>query len=313
MCKERKKKEQVRKCSLEFCDIDHYAKGYCKSHYAIFIRKTNKGIKVEDINFKPIREVNDTAVCKVVGCSRNGVAKGLCLNHYTQTYKGSQFEFKDEEEIHITRKATYNKEHHDEDCVAEGCKFKKNVKDYCSLHYRAFNIQEKMGIKVEDMEFKKVRKIKKLKICKIVDCERVEDINGYCRRHYQNKQYGKILTEKAEHEIEDFKYVNEAECCKIDFCDLEYRAKGYCSNHYNIYRKLLSKGIAEEDMVFRPVRLRKDIYICKEIDCGITASNSGYCLRHERQVREGKKLINKEELQIFKAKTRRRILSNNGL
>lgn len=72
---ERAGRAQKRRCSVEGCRGEHYAKGKCRRHYQQRIdakrRQKAKGL-----------------VCTVEGCNRERKAKGLCARHYYRQRKG---------------------------------------------------------------------------------------------------------------------------------------------------------------------------------------------------------------------------------
>ena len=73
----------MRKCSLDYCDGDHYARGWCHSHYSRW-RKTGS---VEQV--KPNRGTSATKErChQDGGCGRQVHARGMCRMHYFRWYR----------------------------------------------------------------------------------------------------------------------------------------------------------------------------------------------------------------------------------
>ena len=73
----RKKGEYI-KCKYEGCELNVYAREYCKKHYARII--TFGG-------YKPKRIYD--VLCSVVGCGKPELTKGFCGKHYARSKKGS--------------------------------------------------------------------------------------------------------------------------------------------------------------------------------------------------------------------------------
>jgi hypothetical protein len=72
------KEKQVKKCSVEWCDRKHKAKGYCRLHYDQFT------------NFGKILEQKGPRKCAIDGCDGKYYAKGHCVKHYKQIWECGQ-------------------------------------------------------------------------------------------------------------------------------------------------------------------------------------------------------------------------------
>ena len=60
-----------RLCSVEGCERKHYAKGFCRTHYA----RMSRGAPLD----RPIqRHGGPVKFCSVEGCDRGNRAKGFC-------------------------------------------------------------------------------------------------------------------------------------------------------------------------------------------------------------------------------------------
>ncbi|MGF2716908.1 hypothetical protein ACQUY5_32945, partial [Bacillus cereus] len=64
----------TRLCSVEGCEGEHEAKGYCKKHYASYKRS------LEPKKPKKVKR------CSVEGCEEKHEGKGYCRKHYNQMY-----------------------------------------------------------------------------------------------------------------------------------------------------------------------------------------------------------------------------------
>jgi hypothetical protein len=70
----------VRACTVEGCDRQHAAKGFCQKHYKR-MRYQNP-----DLEVRPMGRVG----CEVEGCEGKHYSLGLCKNHYQMRWsKGS--------------------------------------------------------------------------------------------------------------------------------------------------------------------------------------------------------------------------------
>ena len=67
----------MRTCTFDGCEHIHYAKGYCKTHYARFWR----------YGLPDPRCVPGGSSCTVNGCERVSLAKGYCEMHYMRVRK----------------------------------------------------------------------------------------------------------------------------------------------------------------------------------------------------------------------------------
>src|SRR5206468_10198493 len=62
-------------CSVDNCQVRHYAKGFCKKHYTQVLRHGK---------LTPDRERGIVRVCKVENCGRTDTIKGHCRKHWRQ-------------------------------------------------------------------------------------------------------------------------------------------------------------------------------------------------------------------------------------
>ena len=68
-------------CQITGCETKHYAKGYCKKHYA---QIKNHG------RLTPEKEHEVPKSCQVEGCENKYCSKGYCIKHYHQVrYSGT--------------------------------------------------------------------------------------------------------------------------------------------------------------------------------------------------------------------------------
>lgn len=72
----------MRKCQIEYCDGDHYARGWCHSHYSRW-RKTGDPEQVHPARGVPMTKER----CKEPDCDRQRHARGWCKTHYFRWYR----------------------------------------------------------------------------------------------------------------------------------------------------------------------------------------------------------------------------------
>lgn len=103
-----------RTCSATDCEARHYAKGYCKKHYAQILRHGK---------LTPERERGAVRVCLVEGCGRTDTIKFYCRKHARQ--------------LRVHGRLTPEREHVVGlvGCRVKGCKEPHRAKGYCAVHY----------------------------------------------------------------------------------------------------------------------------------------------------------------------------------
>jgi len=67
-------KNKGKKCSANSCNNKAFCKGYCTKHYQ---QMYFKGKLKEEPNFVYVE-----GLCKIIGCGKQVLSKGLCQNHY---------------------------------------------------------------------------------------------------------------------------------------------------------------------------------------------------------------------------------------
>lgn len=108
------------KCGLTGCTLDHYAKGYCRAHYA---RQAQGSSNIGPV--KTRQAVRPRGLCTASSCTKAHYALGLCQAHYNSLKWGERV---------------------GEDtprCTVPGCTFRHVAKGFCIGHYSAFRAQAK--------------------------------------------------------------------------------------------------------------------------------------------------------------------------
>jgi len=103
-----------RKCTVEGCQARHYAKNYCKKHYAQVLRHGK---------LTPERERGAVRVCLAEGCNRTDTIRWYCRKHARQ--------------IRVHGKLTPDREHimGFEGCRVPKCDQPHRAKGFCAKHY----------------------------------------------------------------------------------------------------------------------------------------------------------------------------------
>jgi hypothetical protein len=112
-------------CTVEKCSARHYAKGFCKKHYAQVLKHGK---------LAPERERGAIRVCKVEKCGRTDTINWYCRKHARQ--------------IRVYGKLTPEREHvmGRQGCVISKCKEKHRAKGFCTRHYNQSRYNAKMGL-----------------------------------------------------------------------------------------------------------------------------------------------------------------------
>ena len=70
-------KQEEKRCAVEGCRRDYYAKGYCKAHYD----RARRGADPEKLVPK-----QNPLMCEAQGCHKDAAVNGLCRHHYMKDY-----------------------------------------------------------------------------------------------------------------------------------------------------------------------------------------------------------------------------------
>lgn len=137
-----------RKCSVEGCDREYSAKGFCQMHY----HRVRRG---KDLNAPP--RGPRTTTCTVEGCDREHVAKGLCTLHYARALRGASLD------------DPINSGRPERKCAVEGCGRAGRLKGYCSKHFT--ELTKEQGV------------VRKEVTCSADRCGSKAAANGLCVHH----------------------------------------------------------------------------------------------------------------------------------
>lgn len=144
-------------CSVDGCDRNVKARGYCGTHYALWRR-----------NGKPERispKVEYPAICTVDGCTSQHSAKGFCAMHYQRWIAyGSTDDPRN-------RRRRFR-------CKVDGCEDAKHKAfGFCEYHYE----RHRAGLSVQTLPERKTRR----DVCTVDGCDGRHSAKGFCVKHYQ--------------------------------------------------------------------------------------------------------------------------------
>ncbi len=105
---------ETSRCAVPNCPTWHYARGFCKKHYAQVLRHGR---------LMPDRERGMTRVCKVEGCGRTNTIHWYCRKHAQQ--------------LRVHGRLAPEREHvfGCVGCRVPGCKERHCAKGLCAKHY----------------------------------------------------------------------------------------------------------------------------------------------------------------------------------
>ena len=185
--------------------------------------------------------------CKADNCSKERYGtKDYCRKHYLQIKKYGRLT--PELEVNHIPKGSI--------CSIDGCDRTVYAKSVCRYHW--FKQRGK------NLIIKKELGDESIPSCKVMECNDIAEIKGYCKRHYnQVIKHGEVtLIEKR------IKYPT---VCQIEGCGKKSYSNGYCQSHYN---KLYKYG----DPLYEYKREKDNK--CKIGDCDRKYYAKGYCRKH---------------------------------
>ena len=151
-------------CTIENCENQHYAKGYCRKHY-IQIQRYGR--------LTPETEKGRHGVCIVEGCNNKHKAQGYCSKHYQQVHKHGRLTPEREKKLHKI-------------CKFDICANVPIAKGLCAKHYAYIRRKQQKII----MESRIAR------TC-MVEGNNEYNEKGYCRKHYnQVLRHGGLTPER---------------------------------------------------------------------------------------------------------------------
>lgn len=191
----------MKTCSVEGCERDVRARGWCHMHYSRF-RKHG------DVHYERARvpQPKGGTPCNAEGCDNTRYALGYCKPHY-----------------HEHRRKTAPV------CGVDGCENRQfdRSRGLCSKHYSRWRIHGDVDY-VMPAEARKPWKEKNTDPCAIEGCEREHYSRGWCKSHYWKwKKHGDPLVDGR----------RQIKPCSVDTCPLDAVARGFCSAHYSRWQK----------------------------------------------------------------------------
>lgn len=105
----------VRRCSVEGCEKEVRARGFCFRHYERFMKHGTTDL----ISYVP----KPKASCEAPGCSKPVLALGLCSKHY------QRFKIRGSTDLPVKEKVVIP-------CCVDGCTKPSFTRGYCKTHYQ---------------------------------------------------------------------------------------------------------------------------------------------------------------------------------
>ena len=157
----------IRTCAAEDCDRRLYGKGYCKTHYAQFM-KTGQT--------RPVRAYNPAldGVCTVEGCGQKHKAKGYCGLHYNHW-------------LRYGRPGRIRNWNPGGTCSVDGCDEPIKAKGYCGPHYMRVRRTGKPGPAELIPHSQRNWRTSRYEgmTCAVGGCDRPARSRGWCNMHFQ--------------------------------------------------------------------------------------------------------------------------------
>jgi len=140
----RQNKTPLRRCCVDGCNKEYYARGYCATHYARYRKHGDPNIVLPRNNGGGRRPKPPTK-CLVEGCDRLGKTLGLCSKHY-QRYRRYG-------DPNVVKELKYSNRvpRKPRICVIDGCNEPHHANGYCTRHYNRYrkygdtNVGERRG------------------------------------------------------------------------------------------------------------------------------------------------------------------------
>lgn len=109
------------KCTLKGCEIKHYARGMCRSHYERNRLNGDPGAP----EVAPPTRIRTRGTCTVEQCEKQHYAHGLCQPHYN------------------AKRMTEHPAARADQCSLKGCTLRHLARGLCYIHYAAFQMEKK--------------------------------------------------------------------------------------------------------------------------------------------------------------------------
>lgn len=153
-------------CSVEGCEKEVYANGYCESHYNRVRRYGSTNVR--------LGRVRSTEICSIEGCSRVIKCKQLCNKHYVRLQK-----YGSTDDLPPRIKNT-------SPCSVENCSGIVHAKGYCLRHYKRL---------LKRGNVLRLNGTLKGKVCKVPSCSNpvISSVHMLCNKHsLRMKRHGTV-------------------------------------------------------------------------------------------------------------------------
>lgn len=180
-------------CSIEGCDGEVIARGWCSKHYSRW-RSHGDPEKTVGQGYRPPRPVQPVQLCSIKGCGRPQDSRGWCSTHYTRWLRHG-------DPLIVKRERNRNGVL---PCSEDGCEEISQTGGMCGKHYGRW-LHSQRGP------------------CSVEGCDTPWMADGLCGKHYNRKRsYGTT---------DDAPPSPLRGSCSVEGCNGPVKARGWCGMH----------------------------------------------------------------------------------
>lgn len=201
-------------CTVDGCDRETTAKGYCPAHYSRWKRYGEPGeARIRSNGDRSFQIKYAGQSCSAEGCIRPAKIKALCTPHYARLRKHGDIgtepiRFKPPDHTHGPV------------CSVDGCERPEATGGMCGTHYARYRIHGTAG--APEIATRKYADDAK---CSVACCDRKPKSGGLCDAHRQRSVNGLPMDTPI-------LYVNQVGAlCEFDGCEFKAEGPRYCPRH----------------------------------------------------------------------------------
>src|ERR1019366_5878894 len=178
-------------CSVEGCDDQVFARGWCHRHWYRWRRYGDPEAESVGRGHRPPKPAQP---CSIEGCDRSQEARGYCAAHYTRWLRhGDPLIVKRERNRNGVRPRS-----------ADGCEDISQTGGMCGKHYGRW-IHSQRGP------------------CSVDGCDTKWTADGLCGKHYLRKRSHGTTDDRSPSPLRG--------SCSVEDCDAPVKARGWCGMH----------------------------------------------------------------------------------
>jgi len=205
-------------CSIEGCDGEVIARGWCQKHYGRWYAHGDP-LTVAKLGRKPSKPA-EPAPCSIDGCTKPTKTRGWCNTHYSRWLrKGDPLAVVNIYGRNGTKETPVP-------CSKEECPYPAATAGLCNRHYREF-LYSRRGE------------------CGVEGCTAPWHTGGLCAKHYHRQRSWGTTDDRAPKELRG--------SCSVDTCGGPVKARGLCGMHL---RRWYIYGSADLPMRMRERKCR---------------------------------------------------------